>query len=145
MEIHPAAQTAAVIASAQAHAADGDSLPMPPRGLPALQHIQGATHLDRALVLGYEIKTQEVHDCIAPDGSIAQPGMPGFRESQEGRLGVTPMPKGWMFETRRTHKLFAIVDGNPVLLERQARGLGYARALAVGPNALDLGEIEADL
>jgi hypothetical protein len=142
MPIHPFAQTAAFIASAQAQAAEGDSLPLPPKNLPALRSIRGETSLDRALVLGYKIKPQEVRDCIAPDGSISLPGNPGFREAQEGRLGLAPMPKGWMFETRTTFKLLAIVDGNPILLEKQAKELGYSRALATGPNTLDLGEID---
>lgn len=140
----PAAQVAATIASAQANAAEGESLPLPPNNLPALRSIPGATALDRALVLGYKVVNAEVRDCIAPDGSIAQPGTPGFREAHEGRLGVAPMPKGWMFETRRCQKLCAIVDGNPILLESQAKALGYARALAASPNLLDLGEIEVE-
>jgi hypothetical protein len=142
MSIPVTAQVAASIAAAQARAAEGESLPMPPRGLPALKSIQGQNALDRALVLGYIVRAQEVRDCIAPDGSIAQPGTPGFREAQEGRLGLSPMPKGWMFETRQASKLFAIVDGNPILLEQHAKALGYRRALATAPNVLDLGEIE---
>lgn len=144
MSIHPAAQTAAVLASAQAYAAEGESLPVPPCNLPALRSIRGATPLSRALVLGYKIKVQEVRDCIAPDGSIAQPGDAGFLAAHEGRLGLSPMPPGWMFETRRASKLFALIDGNPILLEARAKKLGYARAIAVAPNLLDLGEIEVN-
>lgn len=98
--------------------------------------------MEGAAVLGYQVVSCEVRDCIRPDGSHAVPGDKGFYEATMGRLGVTPMPKGWMFETRQTHKLFAIIDGNPILLEKQAQKLGYSRALATSPNSLDLGEIE---
>lgn len=136
-----AAQATQAAASAQAKAAEGDSLPLPPNGLPALRSIPGHG-MDGAAVLGYRIVSGMVRDCIRPDGSHAVPGDPGFSEAQCGRLGLAPMPAGWMFEERRVHKLQALVDGNPILLERQARSLGYRRALAVGPNVLDLGEVE---
>lgn len=56
--------------------------------------------------------------------------------------GWGAMPAGWMFEERSVHRLIAIVVGNPILLEDQARSIGYIRALATAPNMLDLGEIE---
>lgn len=114
---------------------------MPPAGRPALRSIPGKG-TEGAHVLGYLVVTAEVRDCIRPDGSHAVPGDKGFYEATMGRLGVTPMPKGWMFETRQAQKLVAIVDGNPILLEKQAKELGYARALANSPNTLDLGEVE---
>ena len=135
-------KTAQFIASSEARAAEGDTLPMPPAGLPALRSIPGKG-MDGAMVLGYAVQSEEVRDCIRPDGSHAVPGDKGFYEATMGRLGVTPMPKGWMFETRQAKKLVAIVDGNPIRLERQAKELGYYRALAISPNTLDLGEIEA--
>jgi hypothetical protein len=135
------AKAAQLISSAQARAIAGETLPMPPNNLPALRSIAG-TGFDGAAVLGYVVEEQTVRDCIAPDGNRKVPGDEGFCEAQWGRLGVAPMPKGWVFEERTVLKLFAIVDGNPILLEKQARALGYARAFAVGPKTLDLGEVE---
>lgn len=135
------ANAAQTIASAQARAVEGDTLPLPPNNLPALKSIAG-TGIRGAKVLGYRIVSAMVNDCIAPDGSLKLPGDEGFLAAQYGRLGVTPMPAGWMFERRACTKLVAIVDGNPILLTDHARALGYARATALSPNCLDLGEIE---
>ena len=136
-----AAGAAQVISVAQAQAAEVDTLPFPPNNLPALKSISGSG-ISGASVLGYVVKAVTVRDCIAPDGSHKVPGDEGYLEAQYGRLGLHPMPKGWMFETRKTTKLFALVSGNPILLESQAKALGYARACATEPNSLDLGEIE---
>lgn len=38
-------------------------------------------------------------------------------------------------------KEYAIIDGNPILLESCARGIGYSRAVATSPNVIKLGEI----
>ena len=135
------AGAAQAIAGAQAHAIEGDTLPLPPNGLPALRSIHGSGFAG-AQVLGYSIKLTTVRDCIKPDGSHAVPSDPGFYEATLGRLKAAPMPKGWMFEERQAHKLYALVSGNPILLEDQARRLGYARATASNPQWLDLGEIE---
>jgi len=54
------------------------------------------------------------------------------------------MPPGWRFERRTSRILIAIVDGNPILLEQRAKASGYPRALADGPNRLNLGEIVED-
>lgn len=131
-----AAGATQAVASAQARSAEGDTLPLPPNGLPALRGMDGAA------VLGYRVVQDIVRDCIRPDGTHAVPGDPGYTDAQMGRLGWAPMPKGWMFEERQACKLLAIVDGNPILLEDHARALGYCQACAIGPNALDLGEVE---
>lgn len=52
------------------------------------------------------------------------------------------MPTGWRFEEREGQVVYAVVRGNPILLEEQARSLGYSRALADSPNSLLLGEID---
>ncbi len=135
------AGAAQAIADAQARALEGDTLPLPPNNLPALKSIPGRG-IEGASVLGYTVKRATVNDCIAPDGSRKVPGDAGFREAHYGRLKLTPMPKGWVFETREVHKLIALVSGNPILLEDQAKALGYSRACSTGPNSLDLGEIE---
>lgn len=129
------------IVSAMARAEEGDTLPAPPNNLPALQSIPGRG-IEGAAVLGYIVASATVRDCIRPDGSHAVPGDDGFLAAQYGRLGVSPMPAGWSFVERPAHKLFALVDGNPILLEQQARALGYSRATASAARWLDLGEIE---
>lgn len=75
-------------------------------------------------MLGYSVKAAAVRDCIALDGRRVMPGDPGFLAAQYGRLRLGPMPAGWMFEDRATLKLYALIDGNPVLLEAHARALG---------------------
>lgn len=138
-----AAGVAATVASAMARIEEGESLPMPPNNLPCLRSIAGSNSFEKAMVLGYKVERQEVQDSIGPDGKKKVPGDPGFLEAHIGRLTQCPEKmKGWTFKVRVAQKLFAIVDGNPVLLEQQAKMLGYARALATGPNVLDLGEIE---
>lgn len=139
------AEAAQAIATAQAMAmaSDGDILPLPPYNLPALRSIPGRG-CEGAAVLGYFIRAVNVNDCIAPDGTRKVPGDKGFLEAQYGRLGLMPMPPGWMIEWRDTHKLYALVAGNPILLETTARRAGYARATAISPTTLDLGEIEID-
>lgn len=135
------AHAAQAVAGAQARAIEGDTLPLPPNGLPPLRSIPGRG-MRGAQVLGYVVEETTVRDCIKPDGSHAVPSDPGFYEATLGRLKAAPMPKGWMFEERQAHKLYALVSGNPILLEGQARRLGYARATASNPQWLDLGEIE---
>lgn len=140
-EMDAAAHIAKTLASASAREGEGDTLPLPPNNLPALRSIPGAG-IAGAAVLGYTVRKTTIRDCIGPDGRIRVPGDDGFRAAQEGRLGVAPMPAGWRFIEREAHKLYALVDGNPVLLEAPARRLGYARAIATGPQTLDMGEIE---
>jgi hypothetical protein len=140
-ESHAAAGTAQAIASATARAAEGDTLPFPPHGLPALQSVPGRG-MRGAAVLGYLVRLRTVRDCYGPDGRRRVPGDAGYLEAQHGRLRLAPMPKGWRFEERTAAVLCALVDGNPILLESQARAIGYARALATGPQWLELGEID---
>jgi len=135
-DLPPAAAAAQVIAEAQARAIEGDTLPEPPAGLPALRSIEGAQ------VLGYVVRTATVQDCFDPDGKMRVPGDRGYLDAQMGRLKWGPMPPGWRFVERDAQVLYAVVKGNPVMLEDQAQGLGYSRALAVSPNALELGEID---
>lgn len=99
-----AAGAAQAIATAQAPASEGDTLPLPPDGLPALRSIP-SRGIEGAAVLGYVVNARTVRDCIAPDGRRTVPGDPGFLEAQHGRLGVAPMPAGWMFEESRAAKI----------------------------------------
>lgn len=131
-----AAAAAQALSNAIARAMEGDTLPEPPNGLPSIKSTKNGQ------VLGYRVTIATVHDCIRPDGTHAYPGDAGFYDAQCGRLGLHPMPAGWMFESRQAHKLLAIVTGNPILLEEDARALGYVRSFATAPNILDLGEIE---
>jgi len=133
-----AACAAQKLASLEARLAEGDSLPCPPEGYPPVPSTDGAK------VLGYLVQWQEMRDCYGPDGKLCRPGDAGFLDAQCGRLGLSPMPAGWRFERRASRVLIAIVDGNPILLEQPARALGYPRALADGPNRLNLGEIVED-
>lgn len=135
------AAAAQAIESAKARLDEVDTLPAPPNNLPALRSIPGRG-IAGAAVLGYAVQAAVVRDCLRPDGTRAAPGDDGFREATYGRLGFGPMPAGWSFVERTAHKLFALVDGNPVLLEQQAKALGYSRATATSPRWLDLGEIE---
>lgn len=140
-DLPAAAEAAQTIAEAQARAIEGDTLPEPPAGLPALRSIEG-TGINGASVLGYVIKSAMVLDCYGPDGKMRVPGDAGFLEAQYGRLGLQPMPPGWRFVKREAQMLYALVKGNPVLLEDHARRLGYSRALATAPNVLRLSELD---
>lgn len=134
-DIPPAAQASQKLAELEARYAEGDSLPEPPDGYPAVASVEGAT------VLGYLLQSQELNDCYGPDGAIRRPGDAGYLDAQYGRLGFAPMPSGWRFEKRITTVLVAIVEGNPIFLEESAKRAGYPRALADGPNRLNLGEV----
>lgn len=123
-------------ASAEAREVEGESLPFPPDGYPALKSVPGAS------VLGYVVNPDAiVNDCIGPDGKIRLPGDLGFSRALHGSLGWFPMPKGWRFEKRKASVLYAWVDGNPILLEESAKDSGYPRAVAVQANLICLGEI----
>lgn len=136
-----AAQATQAIASAQARAIEADTLPYPPSGYPALQSIAGPSKMESATVMGYEVVTEDVRDLFGPDGKKRYPGDDGFRAAQMARLYSEPMPKGWRFETRRATVLYALVDGNPILLKSAAREGAYPRACASSPKYLRLGEI----
>lgn len=122
-------------AEIEARAREPDLLPEPPAGLPALKSVEGAA------VLGYSVSEQKVTDMIGPDGRIARPGDEGFLDAQLWRLGQQDQPKGWEMRHRTATTLYAVVQGNPILLEEAARALGYEGAFAVGPNLLELTEI----
>lgn len=139
-----AAQATQAIASAQARATEADTLPYPPAGYPAIQSIAGPSKMESATVMGYEVTTEEVRDLFGPDGKKRYPGDEGFRAAQMARLYSEPMPKGWRFETRRATVLYALVDGNPILLESAVRDGAYPRACATSPKYLRLGEIIVD-
>lgn len=119
-----------------------ESMPTPPEGYPPIKSIEGAGSLDSATVLGYIIgDLTETHDVINPDGKIIHPGDTGYHDAQMGRLKVIPMPKGYKIINRQARFLYAIVKGNPILLEKDAREAGYTKATATSHNHLRLTEI----
>lgn len=117
------------------HHAD-DSLPFPPGGLPAVPPANGCA------VLGYAIVQELVHDCYGPDGHLKSTGDPGYFQAVRGRLGMAPLPEGWMFVERHAFVLYALVLGRAILLEEAAHAVGYPRALASHTDKLRLTEID---
>lgn len=135
-----AAQT---IAHAEAMALQGVTVPHPPVGCQPLTSIRTVDEdpLETAIVLGYSVRREEVRDVFGPDFLLRQPGDPGYFDVAAARLTGRRIPKGWSVKTRVALVLYALIDGNPILLEEQARERGYRRALAVSPKWLQLGEL----
>lgn len=125
-------------ASAEAREAEGESLPFPPDGYPAIPSAQGAA------VLGYAVKTAKIREYFGPDGVRHYPGDEGFSDAVRCHWRSMPMPAGWRCEDRFAPVLYAIVDGNPILLEDLAKNSGYPRAIAIQGNLLQLGEVVLD-
>ena len=125
-------------ASAKAREAEGNILPFPPDGYPALPSVQGAA------VLGYAIKTAKIREYFGPDGARRYPGDEGYGDAVRCHWRSIPMPAGWQCEDRPAPVLYAIVDGNPILLEDLAKKEGYPRAIAIQGNVLELGEVVLD-
>ncbi len=120
----------------EARAKASETMPTPPLGYPALKSVSGA------MVLGYEIGgSTQTHDVINPSGRKINPGDAGYMEAQRGRLKASPMPQGYKIVYRTTTFLYALVSGNPILLEEDARAAGYVRATATSPIYLKLTEL----
>lgn len=134
---------AQAIASAEAQANQDAMLITPPAGCQPLTSIRtiAGNPADTAIVLGYTIKTESVRDVYGPDGHLRFPGDAGYYDLQCARLTCQPLPKGWRIEERLAAVLYALIDGNPILLEEQAKDRGYSRACAVSPKWLSLGEL----
>lgn len=125
-------------ASVEACKAEGESLPYPPDGYPAVSSVAGAS------VLGYAVKETLIREHFGPDGKRRYPGDEGFTAAVCSHWRASPMPTGWRCEDRSAPVLYAIVDGNPILLESLAKESGYPRAIAIQGNLLELGEIVLD-
>ncbi len=134
---------AQTIASAEAQAAQQNTLSEPPHGYQALTSIRtlDGSPMDTAIIMGYMVTREDVRDVIGPDGQIKLPGDPGFLDAQVARLTHGKMPTGWQITARSAQVLYALIDGNPCLLEEQARDRGYPRASAASPKWLRLGEV----
>ena len=134
---------AQTIASAEAQAIQPATQSEPPLGCHALTSIRtlDGEPLDTAIVMGYAVTREDVRDVVGPDGQIRLPGDSGFLDAQMARLTHGRMPPGWEIRTRSALVLYALIDGNPMLLEEQARERGYPRAIASSPKWLCLGEV----
>ena len=125
-------------ASAEAREVEGESLPFPPDGYPVVRSVQGAA------ILGYVVKAATIREYFGPDGLQRYPGDNGFGDAVRCHWRSMPMPAGWRCEDRSAPVLYAIVDGNPLLLEGLAKNEGYPRAIAIQGNLLQLGEVVLD-
>lgn len=135
------AAAAQIIGDAKAQSAADTLLIAPPEGFPGLTSIKEATVLGYCAILG---TIREVFDA---DGNLKVPGDDQFYNYQAVRLGwekshaCCNAVAGWESRERAGTKLYASIKGNPIMLEDQARSLGYSRALATAPNWLFLAEI----
>jgi len=119
---------------------EAESLPEPPAGFPSLLGVDGAG-FEKAIVLGYQVKSSTVNKVLDEHGNIKQPGDDGYYEAQIHRLTGSTAPDGWTITSSEASCLYAIVDGNPMKLESEAKALGYVRALATSPSHLFLTEL----
>ena len=119
-------------------------LPFPPADLPSLKSIKG-NGMDRAIVHGYTIAIEKTHKILDEKGNRKYPGEEGFLEAQQFRLmgekNGYSAPAGWKIVNHEAKILYAIVEGNPILLENQAKKLGYKTATAVSANKIKLSEL----
>ena len=119
---------------------EGKTLPLPPAGFPALESIK-ADGLQGALVLGYIIGEYEKATRYSKDGATKNSGDDGFLDAVISRFyPERKMPKGWKAEEYKARFIYALVKGNPIMLEAGAKKLGYERALATSPNYIKLCE-----
>ncbi len=133
--------TAQLEAEKFAEAHEGETLPEPPAGFPHLPSLNGEG-LQGALVLGYVIgKYENVTHYYDGKDNKKNPGDDGFLDATLSRFYKGyKMPKGWRIEQTKARFIYALVKGNPILLEEPARKLGYHRALATSPTFIKLCE-----
>jgi len=116
-----------------------DWWPEPPENYPALHSIDGGAPIG-CKVIGYRVIVWNVRPLLQ-NGVPRHPGDPGFHEAIMAAAAGDPLPPGWTRPCVRVKQLVARVQGNPVLLEGEARNYGYPHAMAVGPDLIALCEI----
>ena len=120
---------------------EGETLPEPPAGFKPLPSIKGEG-LQGASVLGYVIgKPEKIIKYYDAKGSQKNPGDEVFLDATLSRFYKdNKMPKGWKTEETNARFIYALVKGNPILLEESAKRIGYARAIATSPSFIKLCE-----
>lgn len=120
---------------------EGETLPYPPAGFPPLTSIVGEG-LHGATVLGYIIGAPErIVKFYDSFGRIKNPGDAGFFDAQLSRFySAHKMPHGWRVEHSTARFIYAIISGNPILLEEPAREMGYTEATATSASFIRLSE-----
>lgn len=118
-------------------------LSVPPDGLPSLQPILGEVGepFGSAEVVGYCVGPLETVNEYAFKGKPLRSGDVGFYEMISTKLVYGRLLPGVTMTIRQARFVYARVVGNPVLLESQAKRIGYQGAITTSPGWLKLGEV----
>jgi hypothetical protein len=116
----------------------------PPASYAPLRDVAGPAG-KRAQVVAYFIREGLQWDHIGPDGEIRTPRDPGYLAALQARLTRSAPPKGWKLRRRRVRWLCALVSGNALMMEMQARAMGYTAALHDHRNVVRLVKLSGEV